>query len=80
MPVAGWFTLPKFNDVPATHWASGTIKRAVLYGVANGYPDGNFKPDAQVSRAEAATMATKVMDRTLILAGVALAAVIMARK
>jgi|GEM_PF-3791189 len=36
----------------AGHWAESTIKEAVKRGVASGYPNGIFKPDATITRAE----------------------------
>jgi len=41
-----------FSDVPATHWASGYIKLAQNLGIINGYPDGTYKPENNVTYAE----------------------------
>lgn len=41
-----------FKDVPAGHWASSAIQTAVSKGYVSGYPDGTFKPDRNVTRAE----------------------------
>ena len=41
----------KFNDVDG-HWAEEVIEKWQNYGYVNGYPDGSFKPDNPVSRAE----------------------------
>ncbi len=38
----------EFNDVPATHWASGYIAQAAKQGIVNGYGDGNFGPEDPV--------------------------------
>jgi len=46
----------KFADVPADHWATGYINVAVDMGVIAGYPDGTFKPESQVTFAEAIKM------------------------
>lgn len=40
-----------FTDV-TTHWANEAITNAVATGVAGGYPDGSFKPDQSITRAE----------------------------
>lgn len=38
------------------HWAEAKIKQAVSSGIVNGYPDGTFKPNTTVTRAEFAVM------------------------
>ncbi|MCD1261264.1 S-layer homology domain-containing protein [Paenibacillus athensensis] len=40
-----------FSDVHG-HWAELSIEKAVQKGYVDGYPDGSFKPDADVTRAE----------------------------
>lgn len=42
---AGWFP-----DL-AGHWAAGAVETAVSEGLVDGYPDGAFRPDNDVSRA-----------------------------
>lgn len=34
------------------HWAEAEIRELMALGVVNGYPDGTFRPDAKVTRAE----------------------------
>ncbi|MDF2724368.1 MAG: peptidase and in kexin sedolisin [Paenibacillus sp.] len=46
----------RFKDVPAAHWASGAINLAVQQGWVKGFPDGNFRPEQPVTRAEMALM------------------------
>lgn len=46
-----------FPDVAANHWAAAQIKELSEKGVIVGYPDGTFKPDDNVTRAEFASMA-----------------------
>jgi hypothetical protein len=41
-----------FGDLPASHWAANYVKSAVDMGLVTGYPDGKFKPNKQLSRAE----------------------------
>ncbi|MCL6449475.1 MAG: S-layer homology domain-containing protein [Armatimonadetes bacterium] len=53
---------PLFSDVKPTHWAYGAITRAAAAGLISGYPDGTFRPDAPVTRAEAAGMAVKIIN------------------
>ncbi|OPH52193.1 hypothetical protein BC351_33205 [Paenibacillus ferrarius] len=44
-----------FSDISG-HWAGAIIKQAVSAGIVSGYPDGMFKPDHTVTRAEFAVM------------------------
>ncbi|OPH56955.1 hypothetical protein BC351_26445 [Paenibacillus ferrarius] len=44
-----------FNDI-AGHWGEAGIKQAVEDGIVSGYPDGTFKPNRIVTRAEFAVM------------------------
>lgn len=53
--------MTKFKDVTAAHWASGYIKVASDLGVVNGYPDGTFKPENNVTYAEAITMIVRAL-------------------
>ncbi|MHA7965096.1 choice-of-anchor L domain-containing protein [Paenibacillus sp. CAU 1782] len=48
-----------FADVAATHWAAGYISVAVDMGLMTGYPDGEFKPERVISRAEMASFAAR---------------------
>ncbi|MGO4695394.1 S-layer homology domain-containing protein, partial [Paenibacillus sp. 2TAB26] len=45
----------EFGDI-SNHWAATNIKQAVLNGFVSGYPNGMFKPDANVTRAEFVVM------------------------
>ena len=51
-----------FSDISG-HWAEAEIERAVTLGWINGYPDGTFRPDAYITRAEAMTMINRVLCR-----------------
>lgn len=51
----------QFPDVPTNHWASAQIRLLSDQGVIVGYPDGTFKPDENVTRAEFASMAIKAL-------------------
>ena len=48
-----------FPDVPQSHWASCEIDKLAMNDVVVGYPDGRFKPNKNISRAEFATMLVK---------------------
>lgn len=50
-----------FSDLDSSHWAYKQIQSLAEEGVVVGYPDGTFKPDAEVTRAEFATMALKAL-------------------
>ena len=48
-----------FPDVPNGYWASCGIDKLAINDVVVGYPDGMFKPNRNISRAEFATMLVK---------------------
>ncbi|MCB6365706.1 S-layer homology domain-containing protein [Intestinibacillus massiliensis] len=50
-----------FRDVPYTHWAASYIKTAVGQGWLTGYLDGSYRPDNNVTTAEAATAVLKLL-------------------
>lgn len=52
-----------FNDLPEDHWATKQITEMSEKGVVVGYPDGSFKPDENVTRAEFASMAIKALGQ-----------------
>ena len=54
----------RFNDVLATHWAFSYINAATYYGWIKGYGNGLFKPDCNISRAEAVTVMNRVIKRS----------------
>ena len=53
-----------FSDISG-HWAENEIERAAAFGWISGYPDGTFRPDARITRAEAMTMINRVLCRML---------------
>ncbi|WP_282936883.1 cadherin-like beta sandwich domain-containing protein [Paenibacillus sp. RC67] len=57
------FAVDSMTDKPTVslsdiigHWAEANIKKAVGNGIVSGYPDGTFKPNNTVTRAEFAVM------------------------
>ncbi|QSF45841.1 glycosyl hydrolase [Paenibacillus tianjinensis] len=48
------------QEKPDTHWAKESIGKWRGNGVIQGYPDGSFKPDNQVTRAELASIINKL--------------------
>jgi len=51
-----------FSDI-AGHWAEQMIAAASQRGWITGYPDGTFRPDQPITRAEAATLINRVLGR-----------------
>lgn len=41
-----------FTDVPETYWAIGAVREAYTTGFMSGFPEGNFLPDANISRSQ----------------------------
>jgi len=52
-----------FIDVPSTHWANRYIALAEHLGWITGYPDSTFRPDRDITRAEAMTLINRVLER-----------------
>ena len=48
-----------FVDVPKGHWAANYIGYMQQFGIITGYADGSFRPDASVTRAEFAAIASR---------------------
>jgi hypothetical protein len=46
------------------HWAQSYIQKAVDAGYISGYPDGTFRPDALINRAEVAKLVALWKDKT----------------
>lgn len=51
-----------FSDVSSSYWAKDFIGALSQQGIIAGFPDGTFKPDAPVTRAEFAAMLRKAND------------------
>lgn len=57
-------TLPTgFKDVPTNLWANGYIAVAKQQGIINGYPNGTFQPNRQISYQDMATMLTIALGK-----------------
>lgn len=52
----------RFKDVKHNYWAAEPIHMIADMGVITGYPDGTFKPGANVTRAEAIVMIIRFLD------------------
>jgi len=61
-------TMPAFGATPLndhmSHWAKDTIQSALSSGIANGYPDGSFKPNNAITRAEFFALTNNVFGFT----------------
>jgi hypothetical protein len=69
--VSGLLTLSAYaqlNDVPQNHWAYQAIRELVRLRILEGFPDGSFQPNRQVTRAEfaqAIARAYRVIDERI---------------
>lgn len=50
----------KYADIEG-HWARAHIEKLDAYGVVGGFPDGTFRPDATLTRAECAAMVANAL-------------------
>ena len=53
---------PRFSDLKG-HWAAKQIEAAAGRGWVSGYPDGTFRPNRRITRAEAMTLVNNVLGR-----------------
>lgn len=54
----------KYSDIDGSHWAVKDISFGKEIGWLNGYADGTFKPDNNITRAEVVTVVNHATDRT----------------
>ena len=52
----------RFPDIDG-HWAAEYINEAANAGIVDGYEDGTFRPQQNITRAEAVTMVNRTVDR-----------------
>ena len=57
-------TAETFSDVPADHWAKGYIGAAKNAGIINGFEDGTFKPNDNVTEEQAVKMIVAALGYT----------------
>ena len=55
-------TMQDFKDVSENHWAYMAIKELSDKGIINGYPDGTFKPDKPITRAEVCSIISSILE------------------
>ena len=53
-----------FSDVPRDHWAYDAVSQLATDGVVEGYGDGTFKGNQNITRYEMAQMVAKAMAKT----------------
>lgn len=53
----------QFSDMTEEHWAYPQINQLAKEGIVVGYPDGTYKPDAEITRAEFASMVVKALKQ-----------------
>jgi hypothetical protein len=54
-----------FNDLDETHWAYQQINQMVNNKILNGYPDGTFRPNTNITREQFAKLICEVFDLDL---------------
>ena len=64
LPSATGATMP-FTDVAATAWYAPYVQQAYAAGWIHGYADSTFRPDQNLTRAEAATILAKALQMSL---------------
>ncbi|WP_168121005.1 immunoglobulin-like domain-containing protein [Paenibacillus sp. HB172176] len=58
-----------YTDVAAGHWAKDAIGAVAALGLMQGYPDGSFRPERTITRAEMASIAANLLNGTLTARG-----------
>jgi len=59
---ANWATTNDFSDVKAGSWYNNAISTCAKAGLLTGYPDGTFKPNQSITRAEFAAIAARFLS------------------
>ncbi|MBS5915278.1 MAG: S-layer homology domain-containing protein [Clostridiales bacterium] len=63
-PVKGQSYAAGLSDVYAGDWYADTVGYAVQKGIVSGYPDGTFKPNQPITRAEFSSIASRFAELT----------------
>ena len=53
-----------FSDLDPNHWSYQAICQVAAKGWLSGYPDGSFKPNQPITRAEVAAISNRMLNRT----------------
>ncbi len=51
-----------FRDVPAKYWAANAISQVSDAGLVTGFPDGSFRPEDKITRAQALVILAKALQ------------------
>ena len=57
-----WSQTNDFSDVSSSDWFNNAVSTMANAGILTGYPDGTFKPNAPITRAEFAAIAARFSD------------------
>ena len=57
-------TVSDFSDVSADDWYGTTVATLSAMNIVKGYEDGTFRPNASITRAEFAAIATRFFEET----------------
>ena len=58
-----WTQANGFSDVDLEDWYNNAVSTMARGGIIVGYPDGTFRPDAPITRAEAMTIINRLLER-----------------
>ncbi len=58
------FAQTSFYDVPSSYWAAEFIQQMAQQGVIAGFPDGSFRPEEPVTRAQFSAMLRKAFNKS----------------
>ena len=64
------FAQTAFNDVPTGYWAQTFILELASRNIIKGFPDGGFRPNDPVTRAQFAAMLNKAINKAPIRGGI----------
>jgi hypothetical protein len=61
---ANWSTTNSYTDVSKNLWYNNAISTLTKAGIVSGFPGGQFRPNAKITRAQLATMAARFANAT----------------
>lgn len=61
--VSSAIAAPTFSDLAEAHWAYSQIMNLAENNIVVGYPDETYRPDAEITRAEFASMVVKALNQ-----------------